>query len=50
MTGVQTCALPIWADRNDLPDNSVDYVNKIREESDKKSLSDIISEAEESFE
>lgn len=43
-------AYGIWADRNDLPDNSVDYVSKIREESDKKSLSDIISEAEASFE
>ncbi len=39
----------IWADRSDFPDNSVEYVNKIREESNKKSLSDIISEAEESI-
>ncbi|MEW6417358.1 MAG: hypothetical protein AB1480_04470 [Nitrospirota bacterium] len=39
----------IWAERSDLPDNSVEYVNKIREESNKKSLSDIISEVEESI-
>jgi len=36
----------IWADRADFPEESVEYVNKIREESDKKELSDIITEAE----
>ena len=46
---IEEYAYGIWADRNDLPGNSVDYVSKIREESDKKSLSAIISEAEESF-
>jgi len=36
----------IWADRNDLPGDSVEFVNKIREASDKKELSDIIAEVE----
>ena len=36
----------IWADRVDIPEDSVEYVNKIREQSDKKDLSDIIVEAE----
>jgi hypothetical protein len=36
----------IWADRSDIPEESVEYVNKMREECDKKELSDIISEAE----
>ena len=36
----------IWADRADIPEESVEYVNKMREECDKKELSDIISEAE----
>ena len=36
----------IWADRADFPEESVEYVNKTREESDKKELSDIITEAE----
>ena len=36
----------IWADRADFPEDSVEYVNKIREESNKKELSDIITEAE----
>jgi excisionase family DNA binding protein len=39
----------IWADRRDIPEDSVEYVNKIREESDNKELSDIITEAEESL-
>ena len=36
----------IWADRVDIPEDSVEYVNKIREQSDKKDLSDIITEVE----
>jgi excisionase family DNA binding protein len=36
----------VWADRVDLPEDSVEYVNKIRKESDKKDLPDIINEAE----
>jgi len=36
----------IWSDRRDIPEDSVEHVNKIREESDKKELSDIITEAE----
>lgn len=39
----------IWADRKDIPEDGVEYVNKIREESDKKELSEIIAEAEESL-
>ena len=36
----------IWADRVDISEDSVEYVNKIREQSDKKDLSDIITEVE----
>ena len=36
----------IWADRVDISEDSVEYVNKIREQSDKKDLSDIITESE----
>lgn len=43
-------AFGIWGGRRDIPEDSVAYVNKIREESDKKDLSDIITEAEGSLE
>ena len=36
----------IWAERADISENSVEYVNKIRQESNKKDLSDIITEVE----
>jgi len=39
----------VWADRADISDDSVEYINKIREQSDKKELSDIIAEAEVGF-
>ena len=40
----------IWSDRSDITGDSVEYVNKIRERSDQKELSDIITEAEGSVE
>jgi len=36
----------IWADRVDISEDSLEYVNKIREQSDKKDLPDIITEVE----
>lgn len=36
----------IWADRVDIPEESVDYVNRMRRESDRKELSEIITDAE----
>ena len=39
----------IWADRADLSEESMDYVNRIREESEKKELSEIITDAEKSL-
>jgi hypothetical protein len=39
----------IWADRVDISEDSVEYVNKIRERSDKKDLSDIIIETRSGF-
>lgn len=36
----------IWAERADISENSVEYVNKIRQESNKQDLSDIITEVE----
>lgn len=42
-------AYGLWAERTDLTEDSVEYVRRVREKSDKKSLPDIISEAEESL-
>jgi hypothetical protein len=39
----------IWADRVDISEDSVEYVNKIREQSDKKDLLDIIIETRSGF-
>ena len=36
----------IWADRVDISEDSLEYVNKIREQSDKKDLPDIITEVD----
>jgi hypothetical protein len=36
----------IWADRADISEDSVEYVNRIREESEKRDLSEIITDAE----
>ena len=42
-------AFGIWADRGDISEDSVDYVNRIREESEKKELPEIITDAEKSL-
>jgi hypothetical protein len=39
----------IWADRADISEDSVEYVNRIREESEKRDLSEIITDAEKSL-
>jgi excisionase family DNA binding protein len=39
----------IWANRADISEDSVEYVNRIREESEKRDLSEIITDAEKSL-
>jgi len=40
------CGFGIWADRVDISEDGVDYVNRVRAEVQKKDLSEIVSDAE----